>query len=455
LDRFVQELRRTLEVVSRHRRWVSSAAIAGLSGFAITAFGLAPMAPDAAALPQRMIEQPLVVEGLEAQIEALERHRLQLVRHDVTRFGDTMDTVLRRLGVDDPQAVTFLRSDERTRSIAQGGTGRMFAARVSAQGRLLQLVVRYPGSTSGESTTSRFTRLTVDREGSLWRVSSEQVPLGSTLRLGSGTIERTLFAATDRAGVPDAVAVQLAEIFSTEVDFHRDLRRGDQFSVVYEVMTADGEPVAWSAGAARVRAAEFVNAGRRHSAVWFDATGSGKGAYYDLQGRSLQRTFLASPVEFSRQTSGFAMRLHPILGVWRQHLGVDYAAPTGTPVRAVGDGVVTFAGWRGGYGNVVEVDHGNDHITLYAHLSRVDVANGQRLEQGDNVGVVGATGWATGPHLHFEFRVAGQHQDPRQMASAAAARTLDTVAAQQFTGLALVSRSQLDLAGSLGTTLME
>jgi murein DD-endopeptidase MepM/ murein hydrolase activator NlpD len=204
-----------------------------------------------------------------------------------------------------------------------------------------------------------------------------------------------------------------------------------------------------------VRSAEFVNAGRRHSAVWFDVGGSGKGNYYDLNGRSLQRAFLASPVEFSRQTSGFAMRLHPILGVWRQHLGVDYAAPTGTPVRTVGDGVVSFAGWRGGYGNVVEIDHGDDHITLYAHLNRVDVAAGQRLEQGDKVGAVGATGWATGPHLHFEFRVAGQHQDPRQMASAAAARTLDAAAAQQFTGLALVSRSQLDLAGTLGATVME
>jgi murein DD-endopeptidase MepM/ murein hydrolase activator NlpD len=443
-----------LEVASRHQRWFSSAAIAGLAGFGITAFGIAPMAPDAAALPQRMIEQPLLVDGLDAQIEALERHRLQLVRHDVTRVGDTIDTVLRRLGVDDPQAAAFLRSDERTRSIVQGGTGRMFAARVSTQGRLLQLVARYPSSAAGETPT-RFTRLTVDREGSLWRVGIEQVPFGSSLRLGSGTIERTLFAATDRAGIADAVAVQLAEIFSTEIDFHRDLRRGDQFSVVYEVLTADGEPVAWSPGAGRVRSAEFVNAGRRHSAVWFDVGGSGKGAYYDLNGRSLQRTFLASPMEFSRQTSGFAMRLHPILGVWRQHLGVDYAAPTGSPVRTVGDGVVSFAGWRGGYGNVVEIDHGDDHITLYAHLSRVDVAAGQRIEQGDKVGAVGATGWATGPHLHFEFRVAGQHQDPRQMASAAAARTLDTASLQQFTGLALVSRSQLDLAGTLGATVME
>ena len=126
----------------------------------------------------------------------------------------------------------------------------------------------------------------------------------------------------------------------------------------------------------------------------------------------MRRAFLASPMEFSRVTSGFAMRFHPILQTWRAHLGVDYGAPTGTPVRTVGDGVVEFAGVQNGYGNVVQVEHGNDRSTLYAHLSRIDVRKGQRVEQGQRIGAVGATGWATGPHLHFEFRVNGEHQDP-------------------------------------------
>jgi murein DD-endopeptidase MepM/ murein hydrolase activator NlpD len=157
-----------------------------------------------------------------------------------------------------------------------------------------------------------------------------------------------------------------------------------------------------------VLAAEFVNAGRTHQAVWF-VDGQGRGAYFGPDGLSRRRAFLASPLEFSRVTSGFAMRFHPLLKSWRAHLGVDYGAPTGTAVRSVGDGVVHFAGRQNGYGNVVEVQHGNERSTLYAHLSRIDVRKGQRVEQGESLGAVGATGWATGPHLHFEFRVAGHH----------------------------------------------
>ena len=136
--------------------------------------------------------------------------------------------------------------------------------------------------------------------------------------------------------MPDTVATQLAEIFSTEIDFHRELRKGDTFSVVYEALTADGEPVPWNQGAGRVLAAEFVNAGHAHSAVWF-ADASGKGAYFDLSGRSKHSAFLASPLAFSRITSGFSMRFHPILKEWKRHEGVDYGAPTGTPVHVVGE----------------------------------------------------------------------------------------------------------------------
>jgi murein DD-endopeptidase MepM/ murein hydrolase activator NlpD len=141
-----------------------------------------------------------------------------------------------------------------------------------------------------------------------------------------------------------------------------------------------------------------------------------KGGYYTLAGESLRRAFLASPMEFSRVSSGFKMRFHPILQTWRAHLGTDYAAPTGTPVRSVGDGVVDFAGVQGGFGNVVFVRHVNNRTTVYAHLSRINVRKGQNVSQGQNVGLVGATGWATGPHLHFEFRVNGNHIDPLTVA---------------------------------------
>jgi murein DD-endopeptidase MepM/ murein hydrolase activator NlpD len=198
-----------------------------------------------------------------------------------------------------------------------------------------------------------------------------------------------------------------------------------------------------------VLAAEFVNAGKLHQAIWFE--NAGRGAYYDPSGRSRKRAFLASPMEFSRVTSGFAMRMHPILQRMRAHLGVDYGAPAGTPVRVIGDGTVEFAGWQNGYGNVVQVRHDKERTTLYAHLSRIDVRKGQKVEQGQNVGAVGATGWATGPHLHFEFRVGGVHQDPLKMAKAAESVPLDPAARPRFVELARVAQGKLDLAETLGS----
>jgi murein DD-endopeptidase MepM/ murein hydrolase activator NlpD len=168
-----------------------------------------------------------------------------------------------------------------------------------------------------------------------------------------------------------------------------------------------------------------------------------------MDGRSKRRAFLASPMEFSRVTSGFALRLHPLLQTWRQHNGVDYGAPQGTPVRAVGDGVVAFAGWRGGYGNVVEIQHGGGRSTLYAHLSRVEVKRGQRAEQGQRLGAVGQTGWATGPHLHFEFRIGGQHQDPLRVAKAAETVPLDAGARQRFSAVVRSVQAKLALADTL------
>jgi murein DD-endopeptidase MepM/ murein hydrolase activator NlpD len=248
--------------------------------------------------------------------------------------------------------------------------------------------------------------------------------------------------------VPDAIAVQMAEIFAADIDMHRELRRGDTFSVVYESLTADGETIAWGPSAGRVLAAEFVNAGKTHQAVWYRGA-DGRGGYFDLAGQSKRRAFLASPMEFSRVSSGFAMRFHPILQTWRKHNGVDYAAPTGTPVRSVGDGVIEFAGVQNGYGNVVQIRHSNDRSTLYAHLSRIDVRSGQRIEQGARIGAVGSTGWSTGPHLHFEFRVNGAHQDPLRIAKASETMTLPAASRTEFAALARALQSQLDVADTL------
>ncbi|MBP6338542.1 MAG: M23 family metallopeptidase [Vitreoscilla sp.] len=436
------------EFVLAHRRMLSTSLLVSLAGFGVAAFGIAPLAPDAAELPHRLITETVTPTALQGQLEALAVHPMALSRSTTTRPSDTADALLRRLGVSDPSAADWLRRDEVARRVVDGRTGKLVSATLNERGVLQQLVARYPSDLPATTAAPKqFNRLTLrrDADGS-WHSLLESAPLLATPRLASGSIRSSLFAATDDAGIPDAIAVQMAEMFSTEIDFHRELRKGDSFSVVYEALTADGEPINWSQGTGRVLAAEFVNNGKAHQAVWF---GEGRGGYFDFNGQSKQRSFLASPMEFSRVTSGFAMRFHPIQQKWRAHLGVDYGAPTGTAVRCVGAGVVSFAGRQNGYGNVVEVQHSGDRKTVYAHLSRVDVRVGQHIEQAQRLGAVGATGWATGPHLHFEFRVHGQHADPLAIAKASETLTLDTLQRPRFAQVALQMKSELDLAETL------
>ncbi len=434
--------------VSQHHRTIVAAAAALLAGVGVAAFAIAPMAPDAALLPQRVIIESVVAEPAEPQLEALAAHKLDLYRSETTRPGDGAATVLRRLAVADTAAAAFLRSDAAAQRLFDGRGGRSVQVRTGPGDSLLELVGRAPAR-AAEQLATHFTRLTVTRDAAGKLAAKEEtVALQSQVKLGSGTIKSSLFAASDEARVPDAIAIQMAEIFAADIDMHRELRRGDTFSVVYESMTADGEPIGWGQSSGRVLAAEFVNAGKTHQALWYRGA-DGRGAYFDLAGQSKRRAFLASPLEFSRVTSGFAMRFHPIAQTWRRHLGVDYASPTGTPVRSVGDGVVEFAGRQGGYGNVVKVKHSNDRSTLYAHLSRIDVRQGQRVEQGVRIGAVGSTGWSTGPHLHFEFRVSGEHQDPLRIAKASEALTLPAASKAEFAALAQTLQAQLDVADTL------
>ena len=432
----------------RHGKWVIGAVASALGGATALAIAVAPMAPDAASLPTRIVAQELGTIDVSAQLEALAALDLSWTHTEVTRPGSSLEGTLRRLGVSDRATLAALSRHPVLRRAIDGRGGRIVEATLGQHAGLQALVVRMPSDDAAQER-SHFRRLTLKPQGSQWVSQIEVVPLGHESRMASGTIRSSLFAATDEALIPDPIATQMAEVFAVDIDFHRELRKGDSFSVVYETLTADGQPVPWNQGAGRLLAAEFVNNGRTHQALWFEA--QGRGAYFDPSGRSRKRQFLASPMAFSRVTSGFAMRFHPVLKEMRAHKGVDYGAPTGTPVRVVGDGQVEFAGWQNGYGNIIIIRHNASQTTVYAHLSRIDVRKGSRVEQGQRIGAVGATGIATGPHLHFEFRENGVFKDPLKIAKAAQALELDAQSRPAFATLARQVQAQLDVAETLGS----
>ncbi len=430
-------LQATASSVSRHPRRVMSGVGVLLLGTGMTAFGIAPLAPGAADLPIRQVIESLSVEPVVAAPDLLpSTSSLTLFRSDVLRREDTAQRLLQRLGVNDADAEAFLRTDPTARQLFAGRAGKLVSAEANERGRLLSLTARWLPD-EGRS----FTRLVVEPAGRAMVARLETGELTASTRLAGGIIRSSLFAATDAINLPDSVAVQLAEIFGADIDFRRDLRQGDRFSVVYESLEADGETMT----AGRVLSAEFVNNGKTHEAVWFQEPGQ-KGTYYGFNGESSQKSFLSSPLEFSRVSSGYGMRFHPISRVQKAHLGVDYAAPTGTPVRTIGDGRVTFAGWKGGYGNVIQIEHTGRQSTLYAHLSRIDVRKGQLVAQGQRVGAVGSTGASTGPHLHFEFHTNGVPQDPLVVARRSQTIPISPALRGRFEAVAQAQRLQLSAA---------
>ena len=375
------------------RRWLLGATLPFVG--VVAAFGVAPHTMTDTVVVERVVEN-ISLPSLPAHSDVDETywHEGRIQR------GDTVASVLARLQVDDPEALQALRANRDARPLYQLVPGRTIRAQVSGDGRLLAL--RYMAGSDVYA---------VERQDEDFKVLRQAAQLETRLMMASGVITSSLFAAADAANLADAIAVQIADIFSTDIDFHRDLRRGDRFSVVYEAFYHHGDLVK----AGRVVAAEFVNAGKTHQAVYFQ-NDEGKGGYYTLSGRNIRKAFLRSPLEFSRISSGFtAARFHPVLQRWRAHKGIDYAAPTGTRVKATADGIVEFAGvHRGGYGHLVVLRHQARYTTWYGHLSGIakGVRQGSRVAQGDVIGYVGATGLATGPHLHYEFRINDVHQDP-------------------------------------------
>ena len=409
----------------------------GLSGI-VAAFATIPP-PSDADLPfvRAAVIEPLAIDSAEHVIATPER----FFREERLQSGETVTGLLARLGVAEADAQQLVRLKEIRRLRA----GTTVAAEIGPAGELLGL----------EFLGARDSMTVIGRDAAGFRAGEERAPFETKIAMKSGVIRSSLFAAADASGIPDAVAIQLADIFGGDIDFYRDLRRGDRFSVVYEIQVLNGRPVR----SGRVLAAEFRNQGRNHRAVWYsrpDADGRKSGGYYSAEGKNLKKAFLRAPLEFSRVSSGFGMRQHPFLHAWRAHRGVDYAAPAGTRVRATGDGVVDFAGRQGGYGNVVILRHAGNATTLYAHLVGFvrGLYKGARVTQGDTVGYVGQTGWATGPHLHYEFRVAGLARNPLAVALPAA----QPVAANEmnaFRGQVEPLNARLDLLGLGDLALLE
>jgi len=403
----------------------------------VTAFGIVPgTAP--ADVELTLVREPLDLPEPAAPVELPAR----FVSQERVLRGDTVAALFDRLGVSDPKAIDFLKGDAKGRLIfRQLVPGRMLQAEAGLGGELLAL--RYFMSPSA--------LLEVVRTPEGLRASQRALSEAPRLVYKTATIRSSLFAATDAAGIPDAIAMQVARIFATDIDFHTDLRKGDTFSVVYEMIYEAGELVA----PGRILSAQFVNDGRTHDAVLF-RDDEGLDGYYSLDGSNRAKAFLRSPVEFSRVSSGFGARFHPIFKNWRAHTGVDFAAPKGTRVLATADGHVVSAGARGGYGNAVEITHGSGITTLYAHLSGFasGIRAGARVRQGEPVGFVGATGYATGPHLHYEFKMAGVHQDPLRVALPKA-EPIPARLKPQFLQVANESRATIGLVSAAAAARFE
>ncbi len=397
---------------STRKNRVVAAASVFLALCAFGAAGVAPIAPDAADLPVRSIQEQLNLPQLSEQAAKLAEQAAKLAVEQVyiseerIRAGDNLASLLARLGVSDDAVANFIKSDSRARTFMQLRPGRRVQAKLNADGSLLSLSTSY---TDGRDAPLK--NLVITRDGDRFTAQESAAPIEKRVEMRSAEIRSSLFAATDSAQIPDSVALQLVDMFSTSIDFASDLRRGDRFSVVYETFWQGGDLIR----SGRVLAAEFHNAGATYQSVWFDEPGSRNGGgYFGFDGKSLKKAFLKSPLEFSRVSSGFAMRVHPISGNWKQHKGVDFAAPTGTPIRAAADGMIDFAGGQKGYGNVVVLKHWSNYSTAYAHMSRfaAGIKRGMKVAQGQVIGYVGTTGWSTGPHLHYEFRVNNQPRDP-------------------------------------------
>ncbi|MEI7574484.1 MAG: M23 family metallopeptidase [Methylotenera sp.] len=413
-------------------RWILAVSCLPLFGI-YTAFGLAPQAIVGNIATVTQVEE-IALDNTQNTLANVAVQHFWNKEH--IRRDDTLNNLLSRLNIHNQDAIDFIRKDVMANEIAASlKPGHTIEAQTDSDGNLIALAYQLD--------TDLF--INVEQTSSGYSASKVLHKLENRPILKSAIIKSSLFGATDDANIPDDIAIQVAEMFESEIDFNSDLRHGDHFNVIYEGSYDQGELVKTG----DVLAAEFVNNGKTFQAIGYrDA--SGQMLYYTPEGKSLHKSFLRSPLEFTRVSSGFSLaRFHPILQHMKAHQGTDMAAPIGTRIRASGDATVDFVGQKGGYGNVIVLKHDNGITTVYGHLSRFadGLRRGKKITQGDIIGFVGMTGLSTGPHLHYEFLVKGQHRDPMTV-SLPKANPIAMENKPAFDAISNLSIAQLKLLGT-------
>jgi murein DD-endopeptidase MepM/ murein hydrolase activator NlpD len=346
------------------------------------------------------------------------------------RRGDNLSLIFARAGLQATDLQGILEADGNGKSLRNIFPGQIIYFKRNTDGRLIAL--RYAKSPLESSVFIR--------EADTFRVDREIRSPDIRTAFRFATLKSSLFEAGKEAGLSGRMILDLANVFGGVIDFVLDPRTGDTFTILYEELYLDGEKI----GDGAIIAAEYVNAGRNYAAFRYTSPDGDQG-FFSADGVSMRKAFLLAPLDFTRVSSNFNMRrLHPIAKVVRPHRGVDYSAPTGTPVYSSGDGKVTASGYNRANGNYVFVQHGNRYMTRYLHLHKRSVNAGQRVKQGDTIGTVGATGLATGPHLHYEFLVDGVHRDPRKvLGSLPRAQALTGTELARFSTQISATKSQL------------
>ncbi|MGR9046791.1 MAG: peptidoglycan DD-metalloendopeptidase family protein [Gammaproteobacteria bacterium] len=348
-----------------------------------------------------LITQPNAIDDqlLFEPEKGLETAEFNSIEH-IIQSGESLSTIFSKLNLSKSDLHQIIHANEAGRQLTSIASGKTLHVKTTSTGELKQISYQ----------KNALETVTATRENDTFNVEISSKQTEKQVSSALGTIHSSLFLDGKEAGLPDKIIMQLADIFAWDIDFALDIKENDSFSVLYEKLYVDGEEI----GTGNILAAEFVNQGKTYKAVRFEDK-QGNANYYTPEGNGMRKAFIRTPVDFARISSPFNLkRKHPILNRIRAHKGVDYAAKTGTPIKCTGDGKIIFQGRQNGYGRVIIVQHGKRYSTLYAHLSAFNkrYKKSSQVRQGDIIGYVGQSGLASGPHLHYEFRVDGQHRNP-------------------------------------------